>query len=80
VQRLIKCGDQIYGDHTKTAIQATPIIATANYPFQAINWSAEMVVTGVKSSSCVDAINVCLDVMRRYCVFRVIVTGDFTKA
>ncbi len=66
MQRLIKCGDQIDGDYTKTAIQATPIIATANYLIEAIKWSAEMVVTGLKSSPCVDAINVYFDVMRRY--------------
>lgn len=49
-----------------TAIQATLHFATANHPIEAINWSVEMVVTGVKSSSCIDAINVCFDVVRRY--------------
>lgn len=49
-----------------TTIQATLHFATANHPLEAINWPVEMVVTGLKSSSCVDAINVCFDVMVRY--------------
>lgn len=66
VQRPIKCSGQIDVNHAMTAIQATLLFATANHPIEAINWSAEMVVEGVKSSPCVDAINDFFDVMRCY--------------